>query len=502
MSETRPPALEKTVVSTVAGDGAEARPAVRVTIDGAGESEPAVFTSDFRIGRDEDCEVRLDAVQVSRNHAEVAWSRGHWWLRDLDSRNGTHLEGTRIVEAVVEGACRVQLGAEGPRLLVTIAGAGEDGGSLEPTTSYYRRRYLEGTGGTIVGERTMMIRKAYMQVSARRRRWWLGIVALVALVAVGAGGYALHQHRGLERHRALAEQVFYETKEMELRLAELEERVGAGGEETSERLAAGRDQLAGLRGSYQRMIEGLGVYADDVPEEKRLILRIAGVLGECELAVPPEVVAEVERHIELWQADTRLEKAVRRAADNGYGARIAAVMMEQHLPPQLFYVALQESDLRSEVCGPETRYGIAKGAWQFIPGTARAYGLRTGPLYLLRRHDPADDRHDFDLATAAAARYLRDLYTKQAQASGLLVIASYNWGETNVRRLIRQMPENPRERNFWRLFVDHRDRIPAETYGYVFRIFAAAVIGENPELFGFDFENPLASAAPSPEEKP
>ncbi len=498
MSETRPPSLEQTVVNTVADDGAEGRPVVRVTIEGAGESEPAVFTSDFRIGRGEDCAVRLDAVQVSRNHAEVVWSRGQWWLRDLDSRNGTHLEGTRIVEAVVEGVCRVQLGAEGPRLLVTVVGAGADGESLEPTTSYYRRRYLDGTGATVVGSRTMMIRKAYMQVSARRRRRWLGIVAVVALVAIGAGVYALHQHRGLERHRALAEQVFYETKEMELRLAELEERVGADGGASSDRLVAGREQLASLRSSYQQMIEQLGVYGDDVPERKRLILRIAGILGECELAVPPEVVAEVERHIGLWHADTRLEKAVRRAADNGYGARIAAAMIEQHLPPQFFYVALQESDLRSEACGPETRYGIAKGAWQFIPGTARAYGLRTGPLYLLREHDPSDDRHDFDLATAAAARYLRDLYTKQAQASGLLAIASYNWGETNVRRLIRQMPENPRERNFWRLLVDHRDRIPDETYGYVFRIFAAAVIGENPELFGFDFENPLHAADPSP----
>jgi hypothetical protein len=54
------------------------------------------------------------------------------------------------------------------------------------------------------------------------------------------------------------------------------------------------------------------------------------------------------------------------------------------------------------------------------------------------------------------------------------------------------MPQNPRERNFWRLLALYRNQIPKETYDYVFFIISAAVIGENPKLFGFDFENPLA----------
>jgi hypothetical protein len=54
------------------------------------------------------------------------------------------------------------------------------------------------------------------------------------------------------------------------------------------------------------------------------------------------------------------------------------------------------------------------------------------------------------------------------------------------------MPENPRDRNFWRLLTQYKDEIPKDTYDYVFRIISAAVIGENPRLFGFDFDNPLA----------
>ena len=107
----------------------------------------------------------------------------------------------------------------------------------------------------------------------------------------------------------------------------------------------------------------------------------------------------------------------------------------------------------------------------------------------LPRHDPTDDRFDTQRATEAAARYLRDIYNKDAQASGLLVIASYNWGPTNIRKRIRDMPDNPRDRNFWRLLKQHK--IPQETHDYVFYIFSAIVIGEDPALFGFEFENPL-----------
>jgi hypothetical protein len=70
-------------------------------------------------------------------------------------------------------------------------------------------------------------------------------------------------------------------------------------------------------------------------------------------------------------------------------------------------------------------------------------------------------------------------------------MACYNWGEDSVLPLVRSLPANPRERNFWKLLEKAREKIPKETYDYVYYIFSAAVIGENPKLFGFDFENPL-----------
>lgn len=66
-------------------------------------------------------------------------------------------------------------------------------------------------------------------------------------------------------------------------------------------------------------------------------------------------------------------------------------------------------------------------------------------------------------------------------------MASYNWSESRVLEMIRSLTPNPKERNFWKL----RERYSLETYDYVFLIVAAAVIGENPRMFGFPFDNPL-----------
>jgi hypothetical protein len=170
---------------------------------------------------------------------------------------------------------------------------------------------------------------------------------------------------------------------------------------------------------------------------------------------------------------------------------VAGILGEYHLPREFLYLALQESKLDPRAIGPSTRFGYPKGLWQFIPSTAEAYGLQLGPLQGDPRYDPNDERHDVAKATAAAARYLEDLYTTDAQASGLLVIAAYNMGQTRILPLIRSLPESPSERNFWQLLEKHRSRIPDETYDYVLRVVSAAVIGTDPKLFGFDAAPPL-----------
>ena len=207
--------------------------------------------------------------------------------------------------------------------------------------------------------------------------------------------------------------------------------------------------------------------------------------------MPPEFISEVETYIVKWKSSNRLSNAIKTAQENNFIPVIAKELLDQDLPPQFLYLALQESNFDPYANGPPTRSGIAKGMWQFVPETALKYGLKLGPLIELPRPDPADDRHHWDRETKAAAAYLKDLYRTDAQASGFLVMSCYNWGEDRVLPLMRKMSANPKDRNFWKLLASGKQRIPEETYDYVFHIAAAAVIGENPRLFGFDFDNPL-----------
>jgi hypothetical protein len=48
------------------------------------------------IGRAPHCRVRLADKRVSWDHARVSWLRDCWWLRDLNSTNGTWVDGRRL----------------------------------------------------------------------------------------------------------------------------------------------------------------------------------------------------------------------------------------------------------------------------------------------------------------------------------------------------------------------------------------------------------------------
>jgi hypothetical protein len=63
------------------------------------------------LGRSRDCDCVLDEPSVSRRHAELRREAGRWLLRDLGSRNGTRVNGVRLLdEAEVGPGDQVSLG--------------------------------------------------------------------------------------------------------------------------------------------------------------------------------------------------------------------------------------------------------------------------------------------------------------------------------------------------------------------------------------------------------
>jgi pSer/pThr/pTyr-binding forkhead associated (FHA) protein len=461
------------------------------------------FSHTFYVGRERGCEVELPDPQVSRRHAEVSETAGRWTIRDLQSSNGLFVNGRRVESAAIANGLTVTFGTDGPTLTIEqerTANAppptfdSADHSSLgDDALEGYAQRYFDSDDDEPAGSRTVMIRKAYQKLQQRQKRTQRLIIAGAALLALIAGGYAIYVHRVMSRQTRQAEDIFYGMKRQDMLFAELEQRLAQAGN------SPGEQQRAAYMAERQRMLSDYDRYVANLYDRKlndkeRLILRVTRMFGECDVAAPSDYVGEVMHYINLWQSTGRFMRALKRAQDAGYPEKIAAAFIAQGLPPQYFYLAMQESSFDSYAIGPPTRWGIAKGMWQFIPETGQRYGLRPGPMASRPSVDQLDDRFNWEKATPAAARYIKDIYSTDAQASGLLVMASYNWGEFRVIDLLRQMPADPRQRNFWKLLSQYRQRLPGQTYDYVFNIVSAAVIGENPRLFGFPIDNPLAFA--------
>src|SRR5690242_10997275 len=48
------------------------------------------------IGRAPDIEITLEVRSVSRHHARIFYEGGRYWLKDLDSANGTTVNGDKV----------------------------------------------------------------------------------------------------------------------------------------------------------------------------------------------------------------------------------------------------------------------------------------------------------------------------------------------------------------------------------------------------------------------
>lgn len=372
-------------------------------------------------------------------------------------------------------------------------------------------RYFDADSDHPAGEHTRLIRQAYKTVSRRESmKWrkWMAAVGVLLVLAVGFGGFQRFQN---QRLRVQAEEIFLSLKELDVTIVNLRRLVEQqGGTELTEQLERLDGQRARLSAQYEGYVRDMGVYRRLRSDEERLIYQTARAFGESETTMSEEFVERVKEEIDGYWRSTgkaRFERAIRRAEENEYTPFIVQTLREYGLPPEFFYLALQESDFIPDRVGPQTRWGYAKGAWQFIPTTARRYGLNPGLKADTDAVDPLDERQNFFLATDAASRYLLDLHGTLTQASGLLVMASYNWGEHRVLPRLNDLPTpdavfdatfedvpaDPEWRNYWKFLGQYGDRMPDETKDYVLKIFSAAVIGKNPRYFGFDFDDPLAS---------
>jgi len=144
--------------------------------------------------------------------------------------------------------------------------------------------------------------------------------------------------------------------------------------------------------------------------------------------------------------------------------------------PEWIWLAEVESSFDPEAQSPSG----ARGLFQFMPATAKRFGLSTFPF---------DERPHPQKRARAAAQYLRYLHIRFGDWP--LALAAYNAGEGRISRAL----ENAKRRSFDEI----ADRLSAETRFYVPKVLATVAARENVAPFSLPAPSkPLASLAAPP----
>ncbi|MGY3052943.1 membrane-bound lytic murein transglycosylase D [Pedobacter sp. UYEF25] len=145
---------------------------------------------------------------------------------------------------------------------------------------------------------------------------------------------------------------------------------------------------------------------------------------------------------------------------------IEPILRRFKVPNDFKYMALVESGYKSGVSSKG-----AAGVWQFMPGTARSYGLNVG--------NGADERYDLRKSTIAACKYLLEMHG--TLKSWTLVAAAYNVGDARIKKRIN----NQNQDNYFKL------KLNGETGIYVYKLISMKQIIENPGKYGYDKQKEL-----------
>lgn len=145
---------------------------------------------------------------------------------------------------------------------------------------------------------------------------------------------------------------------------------------------------------------------------------------------------------------------------------ILKIFRKYNIPDDLAFLPFGESGFNPRAY---SRAGAA-GIWQFMPATARKYGLTVNWWI--------DERLDPFRSTIAAAKYLSDLY--KIFGDWYLALAAYNAGEGKISKALKRTKKD----NFFH--IAKRGYLRQETRMYVPKFMAILKILRNLEKLGFE----------------
>jgi len=483
----------------------------------------------IRIGRSKDCDVRFDTEKepaVSNHHSEIVFEDGAYFMIDTGSTNGTLVNGRRIVKQKLQPGDRVRFGFPGgPEARIEIeigtqtsttsakgptafmAAPGEQATTYDPeadaaniasalkagSQDTVAQRLADDAaqqvvqhrarvGGHSSGQTMFILANAIQQVSdvvrLKTKRHWVRVVLMVAgvglLVAGVLGVVVYRQNQELDRLIAIK-------KAIDGQIADIQQQMQA--EQDPDRLAELEKMLADLTGSAESTVAQLtqtnkkkgAEVAEGTDELDREIKRILAKFDASTYAIPPIFRERLQYHIDQLKSSGRLQTVYNRKLK--YWPAITKEFDALGLPEEMAYIAWAESNFDPEA----TSDAGARGMWQMTATTAQSMGLKVD--------DKVDERLNVPRQTHAAARYLANLLAEFGEDSFMLAMASYNRGESGVRRVLHQVAQEPggfkkEKRDFWHLY--RTKRLPEETREYVPKVLAAAVVCNNPQQYGLE----------------
>ncbi len=143
---------------------------------------------------------------------------------------------------------------------------------------------------------------------------------------------------------------------------------------------------------------------------------------------------------------------------------IKNILVKNGIPKEFLYLAMTESNFSAKAHSNKK----AAGLWQFMPATAKDYGLKINTY--------VDERRDLIKSTKAAAKFLNQLH-KQFGKWYLAAIA-YNCGAGRLSRAIKKAGSDD-----IRVLLDEKKKyIPRESRNYIRKIVAFALMGNDEEF--------------------
>lgn len=174
----------------------------------------------------------------------------------------------------------------------------------------------------------------------------------------------------------------------------------------------------------------------------------------------PQVEKKLQSHLDKFSFKNRGTYDFHTKADLHLD-QITAILKKYGVPEDFKYIPLVESGMNPRV----TSHKGAGGYWQFMPATARLYGLRVNAQL--------DERKDLIKSTHAAAQYLKSLYKEFGDWT--LVAAAYNVGGGSLKSSMRRQQTD----DYYKM------RLNSETASYVYKLISMKEIIENPEEYGY-----------------